>query len=428
MNILYYIIFSLVFFFGQNIVLSTGMDLPQYQMILSILWIICILYNKEIQYSYKGRFVLLFFTATVFILKNFTDDSDGTRFITMNIIVAPLAILALPRLHEESYAEDVTIRRALIRIFFSAYVLNCVWAILERIFLTNVFEAQGSTDVEFEALGVLAFRSNGIYGHPLYNALVTSIGMVFLLTSNIKGKIKYSLWLLGMIALFCFNARTAILINIASMAFHIAHIIFGRTTSARRKLMLLLGATIVTVLLYNLITKFNLGGRLLEFGYSLEDGSSQTRLDVWRIIPLLKWDTIAMGTTADEYQTYKRLAGILVTENFWIDWLIRFGIVFLIGYVILSYRVIRELFSSYNKFNSWLISATFLVVASCNNSLFLNGMAAVMFLYLADAFNPYYSNEIIPESFYEETEDEEYPNDIVEENENIEDETNTFIP
>ena len=68
------------------------------------------------------------------------------------------------------------------RIMYTAYVFECVVAILERILRIRIFQLKISGEImSLIDTGITEFRSIGLYGHPLQNALVVFIFINFIL-------------------------------------------------------------------------------------------------------------------------------------------------------------------------------------------------------------------------------------------------------
>ena len=69
------------------------------------------------------------------------------------------------------------------------------------------------------------------------------------------------------------------------------------------------------------------------------------------------------------------------TENFWIDYLFRFGFIFLCVMIILYYKLCKSLYSGYPKFNILITACTFIVLSSTNNSLSAYWLPLFVFLF-----------------------------------------------
>ena len=124
----------------------------------------------------------------------------------------PAALLSVIFAKVESSQEILFFRKMLIYFF----CVECFVAILEAIMHVNIFpfaigtEGYSLSDKEYEIFGM--FRSSALHGHPLSNALLLDVVMSFILVaSDFSEKKKVMLYLLGMVALLCFNARSSIL-------------------------------------------------------------------------------------------------------------------------------------------------------------------------------------------------------------------------
>ena len=168
------------------------------------------------------------------------------------------------------------------KLFFIFYLFETGMAITERVLGTTIL---GWNDIEFsvEDWGVSGFRSAALHGHPLYNALMVSISMAFILFSPLKIKYKMILWSMGYVSILCFNTRGSIVGNALLLAFYIIYVLlFDNSISSRTKVRLVMFSSIMTIVGLILFFNVGLGGRLAEMGL-FDESSAQTRIDVWTI-------------------------------------------------------------------------------------------------------------------------------------------------
>lgn len=398
MGFLYIIIFILTFFIGANITDYYNISLTQFHFILIILWLIIFLHNSKFILRNKYVILLLLFTFSFVLLKLFTDNSIGIYAFCDTILLAPIAATSLPIFNGKLNLKNIKIRRFLLLIIILSFLGDVVISIIERLTQTNFFEAMGTTN-EYES--EMYFRSHGIYGHPLYNSLILSIGMSFILISPFKNIIKFTLWTLGFIAILCFNTRSSMVLNLFFMALYLFRNILLKRGGFTKKMGIVVLAIFGGYVIYNLFIQYGFGGRMQEYNYSFDDGSSQTRLLVFRIFDYIDTDTWLFGTDFNGYRMLKKSAHITVTENYWIDWLLRLGIIFMIGYILLFKKVLQQMYKRYKSFDKYFTLISFLFVSSMNNSLSINSIALVIFLLYIDIFNPNSISLIIPSKFIE---------------------------
>ena len=97
-------------------------------------------------------------------------------------------------------------------------------------------------------------------------------------------------------------------------------------------------------------------------------------------------------------------ANLIAIENFWIDWLLRFGIIFFALYLWLFGRLFVRLFKNYKKFDYLYIVGSFLLVASVNCSLSSSFIAVFLFLVCCIIFTPQVFTDIIPDKYLDKNE------------------------
>lgn len=126
---------------------------------------------------------------------------------TLFVRCAPMYLLSVYLCMEKPY-KNVT----LVAVAF--FVVECLMSLFERVSMTHFIRYANemklmatSVDMSFNN-----YRSYALMFHPLYNANVVSVAMGFILCSNrIKGFFKIILLALGLVGLWGFNSRGAIL-------------------------------------------------------------------------------------------------------------------------------------------------------------------------------------------------------------------------
>ena len=275
------------------------------------------------------------------------------------------------------------------------FMLETLMASAERILGFNILGWQMSEGATIMMDSGTGFRSTSLHGHPLCNALIVSTSMAFILTSQIRMKIKLELWMLGFFSILCFNTRSSIVGNaIMLIVFAIYTLRKGHDVSPKDKRILV--SMIVVMALVGTVLFFVLGfgSRLAEMGL-FDDSSAMARVDVFKVFDNYPLGDFLWGMDSLQYEYVLYYAGIEVTENFYIDYLLRNGIVFLVMYLLLYIRLIKRLYRGYDWFTKWFTGGTFILIASTNNSLSTLGIALFLFLILIVIFNPTWKNNIM---------------------------------
>ena len=212
-NSIRYLIVFLLFFLGENVSSFIHIDSKVIMVSIFILCMIVLLLTR----SYKNRnleIVAVLFIALYTFYKIKTDGGAGSRMIGFTVLLPFVILLVFPV--KKVTMKQLVMWKKLGFLCFTFYLVECLIAIFERFTYHLVFRPRGeilNTLSENMLEDAFGFRSGGIHGHPLQNSLIVSIIMIFILTSSLKAKFKYPLWLLGYIGVMCFNTRAAIVIN-----------------------------------------------------------------------------------------------------------------------------------------------------------------------------------------------------------------------
>ena len=227
------------------------------------------------------------------------------------------------------------------------------------------------------------FRSNALLGHPLTNALITSIIMGFILTSNIKTIRKYILYMLGFVALMCFNARGAILLSGLSFIAYIFNAIFQKGIKTSTKVATILFVLISITIIFTMFNE-GYGGRFFENDIS-EDSSILARIEVWSIFSKCSFNDILWGTP-DVTKLAMKTLGHMHIENWLILSILLAGIIITIPSILFFIPIFRKSLKEYNKFEKLFLIGICLSIASTNNSLACGIPALSIFFVSSFAF------------------------------------------
>ena len=389
-------IFSLLLFGGPNLIGAIGIDIKYYYAAIMLFCFPLILYNKKSVLKNKRLLWLLLFCTTYGLFFMYYDRSEGSRYTSLVIMSTPIFISAFPlsgniKWHTDNY----TLHKKITTLFMLFFMLETLMASAERILGFNILGWQMSEGATIMMDSGTGFRSTSLHGHPLCNALIVSTSMAFILTSQIRMKIKLELWMLGFFSILCFNTRSSIVGNaIMLIVFAIYTLRKGHDVSPKDKRILV--SMIVVMALVGTVLFFVLGfgSRLAEMGL-FDDSSAMARVDVFKVFDNYPLGDFLWGMDSLQYEYVLYYAGIEVTENFYIDYLLRNGIVFLVMYLLLYIRLIKRLYRGYDWFTKWFTGGTFILIASTNNSLSTLGIALFLFLILIVIFNPTWKNNIM---------------------------------
>ena len=381
------ILWFTLLFFGSNWLHLFNLSLNIYQSILIGLSLLIILPNINVIIRNKNILFLISFVSSYSIYKLLTDVGEGTRQVVLQILEPSIIYGAFLTAIQRNGNHRFWWHK-MTEIFFLFFLVETGWAIFERIIGINILGFSDVEEFSLEDNGSASFRSASLHGHPLYNALMVSISMAFILFSPLKIKYKLTLWSLGYISILCFNTRGSIVGNVLLLGAYILYVLFvDKNVSSRIKKQLILFSSFAVIVGMFLFFNIGLGGRLAEMGL-FDESSAQTRIDVWNIFDRYPIDYFLWGISHDKMQDVMIMSGLLVTENFWIDQVLRLGVVFLSIYIIMYYKLIKSITSDYSFIHKMFVTGAFLLIASTNNSLSSNGLALLCFLILLEIFNP----------------------------------------
>jgi len=306
----------------------------------------------------------------------------------ITILILPALIISSLPLDDRLNIQNLEIKHIVAQFLLIFYIAECSIAILEFALHEHLF---GWADPTYHK-GIVtfdktdAFRSVALMGSPLNNALIVTAMMLFYLFDPSSGmKRKMSLWILGLAAIFCFNARTAIVINILSMLLFVAKGILDNRSKRLRYIIVFITAGLAICIMY----LCGMGTRLWETGYIGTDESIGTRMKLFQYLLNKDWTDFLWGSSQLHIQ-HNMWASIKVKiiENFWVLYIFRFGIVASAYFTFFYLKLGRELFKYYSRLEKVAIPVFFIVLASINNSMASNFTPLAVFLLCAYAYNP----------------------------------------
>ena len=318
------------------------------------------------------HFLLFLFILVIYI---YIMKLHGAISFIPNTLILPLFFSILLNRNDVCFLERL---RKLILIFF---IVNSSMAILEMLLQYRLIPVFG---YRFEH-----FRSSALQGHPLNNALITSVIMAFILTSAMKEYWKQLFMLLGLCSLICYGARAAVftwgVMLPMYMLFFKSKIKLQRIT--HEKILRISTIIIIVIVAVFLITQTPYGARIQDMG-NMDDDSATARLLALDFFKNLTIQDTFLGAPSATMAIYQDYLGVDIIENFWIAWIIRFG---LIMTLLLTFFFIKFLYNNvknFGRFSSLFILLVFLAIASSNNSLATTTPVVSIYILCAYSFNP----------------------------------------
>lgn len=378
MNIIVFILIVFTFFIGDNVLSKYGIQLQYYKFFLIILCLLCLkkIYSNGIK-LFPEAIHLLMFTILYTGFKIFTGGSAGNTNMGIIVILPILIFITYLSMERKCLAHKYK------KILYIAYLFECGIAIIEKLLYINIFQFDiGDEVVMMSGLSSQEFRSIGLYGHPLQNALVVFTFILFILIYESNIKLKFLLSIIGVISIFCFNTRAAIVMSVLCIALYMLYWIKVTKKTSGIRITVLVCMFIVFVIIYNLYSSGVIGGRLSSMGL-YDDDSASVRIAAWTIFDYYDLSDFIFGINSTELELLKYRVGLYAIENFWLNWILSYGVLFVAGLIMLYIPVMKKLFKKESKFNTFFIIVPFFVLASTNPSLAVSIVPMTSFLLLS---------------------------------------------
>lgn len=220
--------------------------------------------------------------------------------------------------------------------------------------------------------GFIPFRASALLGHPLANALATGSVLLLVFTTNWRTRIQWAFCTIYLAAIMAFGARAAFGISLLALAALQALSISSRLFRGRLAISTASNIPFVLIailaLAYFSLFETNLGARIVELS-ALSDSSAQARFKIGTIFGFLDSDQLLWGIPqTDRMIIIDKNPYFSIIENFWVGWLLNFGLVLFVPLAASFLYFLYGLARGRGMAVSLAIIA-FLLIASSNNSL-----------------------------------------------------------
>lgn len=271
------------------------------------------LYNKK---TIKLQILKIPFFCILFYCILFLATGRAISFFNiLNFFVSTTILVAL------SSKKDIKQNKYFISSGIILYLLNICVTIFEYKNQVNLFYFDMNKQWIAENT-YYRFRSTGIWGHPLYSALIHGACMIFILMSDLKKQIKLILWFLGLFTIFLYDARAATIAVVLSSGYYIYKEGFFKIKN-------LIGIIFLCSLFYvcfDYISQSDIGGKLFDVQTkSFNDSSSSTRLIAIQIFFDLNPENLLFGVD-DQFEYVRKRYGIICAENSFVGLTLIYGL------------------------------------------------------------------------------------------------------
>jgi len=385
-RLVYFAVF-LTLFVGSNVMSKFGYKIgeqsapafqkvaPQVYVIVFLVFLLVLKNRFKIPKYLTQDFYALFFFILLLFYMVFRGIADSISFIPNTLILAVGFSIMLTKVSSRSLDS----MRKLVLFFF---LINCFIAIVERVYAIHFFEPLK------ENIDYSGFRSTALQNHPLNNALITSVILVFILTSEVKMTYKVFCLLIGLISIICYGSRSSLagMILVISV-FIVQHVIFSKKSgSLLGKLIFIVLFSLGCFFIFIVATESIFGERIMNRFYF--DDSAQTRLQLFGMFELVSMENLLFGMSQATSNYIKDRADVYEIENFWIVWIFRFGAIISSVLIFLFIKFVVRLLKKYSVTNRNLILFCFFLISSTNNSLSTITPALAIYVICAYVFAP----------------------------------------
>ncbi len=317
-----------------------------------------------------GSAPLLFVVGTLWVAGYgvYQSGLGGMAYIVDSLLSPSVAIFLLPILKTED-------QKLLLRIIAGLLIFNACIAVFE--YLTRIHLILNADPQ--------SFRSSALMAHPLNNALILlSCYPLFIREFNQKKQLLITF--LCFLAMFAFGARASTVVFFLMLAglfgTSFLKFLYGRIGIPKSIfLYLYFGSILALPIMLLLIESTGIGSRIFQ-NLSIEGASAQTRFDVYNIFYHLRLNEWLFGANGRLMEMLPEIINNGIIENFWIGWLLQFGLIGLLPigvaflYLFVRLMLIRDLYLK-------AASVSFLLASYTNNSLSAKTPALLFFFTLA---------------------------------------------
>lgn len=265
----------------------------------------CILYNHSTYLLFRQKGLII--TAIISILFHY--------FLGRNYAWDLFELMVIPALLINSRISFYRLynREILSYGILCVLLFNCIITFYEYKYQVNLF---------YEDLSYFTrFRSSGIWGHPLYSALITGCGMLFILLSNFNVKIKVITYFLCLFAIFCYDARTATFLSIAASI----AILFVKKAISKKNLIYICIVLIAGYFSYEFLSNSDLGGKVFDPTKN-KFSDVDARLVPFKIFSDIPWTDLITGINT-KFLLLKKY-DVIAIENSFIALSLKYGFIF----------------------------------------------------------------------------------------------------
>lgn len=371
---------TLTLFFGYNVISFFHLTLEgdgilalSHYITLPVLFLAVLLNARYIKITKNEKTLMIISLLIMIFQKVFMGKSAGMSFF-LNSIIEPIFICMLLRLFDDLHKERL---RKLLMLFI---IIEFCVALYEYFTYNIIFATNIDTMNAF--IGTDDMRAYALHGHPLQNAFLVSMVISTVLSSQMKQSVRYAIFFVGYLSLFCFNTRSSIYFLSVILLINIWRDFFVGKQSLTKKIVFLaiIGSTILYLLAF--VQSHNMGSRL-AITMDSNDGSSYARFILIHILMHdMSWQDIFLGITSKASDFYMAKYSLVAIENSVVNLIMGFGLIFTFSYFFFFYKIFCKI--SNERVLLYSLIFIMMLLFNTNNAILTNCPimpVAVMTLY-----------------------------------------------
>ncbi|WP_408949868.1 VpsF family polysaccharide biosynthesis protein [Lysobacter sp. Hz 25] len=309
-----------------------------------------------------GLYLLAMLSGFVYSLLRY--GASGSAFFIDTLMMPAAIALILLRL-------DAAQLRGLFRLILIVAIANAALGLVEAAMQHHLvpYTVAGGVPVIEDK-----FRATALLGHPLENALITSIVLLASLDRPMSPLWRASLVAFLVLALLAFGGRTSFVLTTLALLAYTAWGALHGLRAGRYGYLHIVGASIAMLLALPmamaLVWRSGLGARIFE-GLYLDD-SATVRLRIFSVFDHLDRFDVLFGISPAQIHAVSARVGLSANleaiENFWLFMLLQLGV---FGFAVFALGLLCAFWLLWRRAGSggrWTL-LVFLITASTTNSL-----------------------------------------------------------
>lgn len=259
------------------------------------------------------------------------------------------------------------------------------------IYLTNCFMVIAEYNLKINLLSYDLtyfdrFRATGLWVHPLFNGLIHSMCVLFIICSNLKIVPKVLLSSLGIYVVFMFDARVA---TVTMFVSSLCILYFQGILKFKLKNFFLISIIAIGgYYFYGYLAGSDLGGKLFnEEVNTLDAGSTEARFIALQILVDRSWTELLFGIP-DKTSLFGQY-GVIAIENSFVDMSLSHGLIPTCLFFYLFIRELNKMLKGTFPIKIRILLILSFIIMGISNTALSNSFVWLSFVVFFRGFAPY---------------------------------------